>query len=166
MHHTGGLGQLFDLPDGYQVVLGNGGTTAFWDIAAFGLIRRKSQHLSFGEFSGKFAKVAARAPWLAEPGVISSPPGSHPLPHPEDGVDVYALTHNETSTGVAMPIERVDGDDALVLVYDDVARENAGMASSRGCADGLESGQESDFPGIAARLAEAHAQAEYEHCFG
>ncbi len=113
---TGGLRQLFDLPDGYQVVLGNGGTTAFWDIAAFGLIRGKSQHLSFGEFSGKFAKVAARAPWLAEPGVISSPPGSHPLPHPEDGVDVYALTHNETSTGVAMPIERVGGDDALVLV--------------------------------------------------
>jgi phosphoserine aminotransferase len=113
---TAGLAELFALPDGYRVVLGNGGTTAFWDIAAFGLIRGKSQHLSFGEFSGKFAKAAAAAPWLAEPSVISSPPGSHPLPSAEEGVDVYALTHNETSTGVAMPIERVGGAEALVLV--------------------------------------------------
>ncbi|HUK69256.1 MAG TPA: phosphoserine transaminase [Streptosporangiaceae bacterium] len=113
---TAGMRELFALPDGYQVVLGNGGTTAFWDIAAFGLVREKSQHLSFGEFSGKFAKAVADAPWLAEPSVISSPPGTHPLPSAEDGVDVYALTHNETSTGVAMPIERVGGADALVLV--------------------------------------------------
>ena len=113
---TAGMRELFALPDGYQVVLGNGGTTAFWDIAAFGLVREKSQHLSFGEFSGKFAKAVADAPWLAEPSVISSPPGTHPLPSAEDGVDVYALTHNETSTGVAMPIERVGGGDALVLV--------------------------------------------------
>jgi len=111
-----GLGELFCLPDGYQVVLGNGGTTAFWDIAAFGLIRSKSQHLSFGEFSAKFATVAAGAPWLAEPTIITSPPGSHPLPHAEDGVDVHALTHNETSTGVAMPISRVGGPDALTTV--------------------------------------------------
>jgi phosphoserine aminotransferase len=111
-----GLSELFRLPDDYQVVLGNGGTTAFWDIAAFGLIRGKSQHLSFGEFSTKFARVAAGAPWLAEPTVIASPPGSHPLPRAEDGVDVYALTHNETSTGVAMPISRVGGPDALTIV--------------------------------------------------
>ncbi|MEO3811731.1 phosphoserine transaminase [Sphaerisporangium sp. B11E5] len=111
-----GLTELFSLPEGYEVVLGNGGTTAFWDIAAFGLIKERSQHLSFGEFSSKFAAVAAKAPWLADPSVIKSEPGTHPLPRAEEGVDVYALTHNETSTGVAMPIERVGGDDALVLV--------------------------------------------------
>lgn len=111
-----GLADLFSLPEGYQVVLGNGGTTAFWDIAAFGLIREKSQHLSFGEFSSKFATVAKKAPWLAEPSVIKSEVGTHPAAVAEDGVDAYALTHNETSTGVAMPITRVGGDDALVLV--------------------------------------------------
>ncbi|MDA0566645.1 phosphoserine transaminase [Streptomonospora sp. S1-112] len=113
-----GLSQLFSLPEGYEVVLGNGGTTAFWDIAAHGLIRRKSQHLSFGEFSSKFAKVAKGAPWLADPSVISTDPGTHGDPVAEDGVDAYALTHNETSTGVAAPIRRVPGaaDDALVLV--------------------------------------------------
>ncbi|WP_049563220.1 phosphoserine transaminase [Nonomuraea sp. SBT364] len=111
-----GLADLFSLPEGYQVVLGNGGTTAFWDIAAFGLIRDRSQHLSFGEFSSKFATVAKKAPWLGEPSVIKSEVGTHPEAVAEDGIDVYALTHNETSTGVAMPIRRVGGDDALVLV--------------------------------------------------
>ena len=113
-----GMRELFSLPDGYEVVLGNGGTTAFWDIAAFGLVRGKAQHLAFGEFSAKFAKVTATAPWLAEPTVIESAPGTHPLPRAEDGVDTYALTHNETSTGVAMPVTRVPGadPDALVLV--------------------------------------------------
>lgn len=111
-----GLADLFSLPEGYQVVLGNGGTTAFWDIAAFGLIREKSQHLSFGEFSSKFAAVAKKAPWLADPSVIKSDVGTYPTAAAEDGVDVYALTHNETSTGVAMPISRVGGDDSLVLV--------------------------------------------------
>ena len=77
-----GLGELFSLPDGYEVVLGNGGATAFWDIATFGLIREKSQHLSFGEFSSKFAKAAAEAPFLAEPSVIASDPGSLPTPRP------------------------------------------------------------------------------------
>ncbi|MFC4530292.1 phosphoserine transaminase [Sphaerisporangium dianthi] len=111
-----GLTDLFSLPEGYEVVLGNGGTTAFWDIAAFGLIREKSQHLHFGEFSSKFGAVAAKAPWLAEPTVIKSEVGSHPQARPEAGVDVYALTHNETSTGVAMPIKRVTDDESLVLV--------------------------------------------------
>ncbi|GGK95233.1 phosphoserine aminotransferase [Sphaerisporangium melleum] len=111
-----GLTELFSLPEGYEVVLGNGGTTAFWDIAAFGLIREKSQHLTFGEFSSKFASVAAKAPWLGEPTVIKSEVGSHPQATAEAGVDVYALTHNETSTGVAMPIRRVGDDDSLVLV--------------------------------------------------
>ncbi len=111
-----GLADLFSLPEGYQVVLGNGGTTAFWDIAAFGLIRDRSQHLSFGEFSSKFAAVARKAPWLGEPSVIKSEVGSHPTAVAQDDMDVYALTHNETSTGVAMPIERVGSGDSLVLV--------------------------------------------------
>ena len=113
-----GVADLFSLPEGYEVVLGNGGTTAFWDIAAHGLLREKSQHLSFGEFSGKFAKVAQGAPWLAEPTVLKTEPGSHGEAVAEAGVDAYALTHNETSTGVAAPIARVAGadGDALVLV--------------------------------------------------
>ncbi|MEU6720947.1 phosphoserine transaminase [Nonomuraea sp. NPDC046802] len=111
-----GLADLFSLPEGYQVVLGNGGTTAFWDIAAFGLVRDRSQHLSFGEFSSKFATVTKKAPWLGEPSVITSEVGTHPTAVAEDGVDVYALTHNETSTGVAMPIRRVGSGDSLVLV--------------------------------------------------
>jgi phosphoserine aminotransferase len=112
-----GLTKLFALPDGYEVVLGNGGSTAFWDIATFGLIGERSQHLTFGEFSAKFASAAKAAPFLQDPSVISSEPGSHPLPKPEAGIDVYALTHNETSTGVAMPIKRPEGiGEALVLV--------------------------------------------------
>jgi phosphoserine aminotransferase len=112
-----GLTKLFALPDGYEVVLGNGGSTAFWDIATFGLISERSQHLTFGEFSAKFASAAKAAPFLKDPSVISSEPGSHPLPKPEAGIDVYALTHNETSTGVAMPIKRPEGiGEALVLV--------------------------------------------------
>lgn len=112
-----GLKELFQLPDGYEVVLGNGGSTAFWDVATFGQIEKKSQHLSFGEFSSKFASAAKAAPFLDDPSVIKSEPGSHPLPIVEPGVDLYALTHNETSTGVAMPIIRPKGSDgALVLV--------------------------------------------------
>jgi phosphoserine aminotransferase len=112
-----GLKDLFSLPDGYEVVLGNGGSTAFWDVATFGQIEKKSQHLSFGEFSSKFASAAKAAPFLDDPSVIKAEPGSHPLPVAEAGVDVYALTHNETSTGVAMPIIRPKGSEgALVLV--------------------------------------------------
>lgn len=113
-----GLATLFDLPEGHEIVLGNGGATAFWDVATFGLIREKSQHLSFGEFSSKFAKAAKQAPWLADPSVIESPPGSRPEPVVEDGVDVYAWAHNETSTAVMTPVRRPAGvaDDALVLV--------------------------------------------------
>jgi len=112
-----GLDSLFSLPEGYEVVLGNGGSTAFWDIATFGLIENKSQHLVFGEFSSKFAAAAKEAPFLGDPTVIKTEPGSHPIAVAEAGVDVYALTHNETSTGVAMPIKRPAGTDgALVLV--------------------------------------------------
>src|ERR1019366_6360743 len=101
-----GLAQLFSLPACYEVVLGNGGTTCFWDIATFCLIERRSQHLSFGEFSSKFAAAAKAAPHLDDPQVIESPPGTHPEPVAVDDVDLYALTHNETSTGVAMEIRR------------------------------------------------------------
>jgi phosphoserine aminotransferase len=111
-----GLRDLFSLPDGYQVVLGNGGATAFWDIATFGLIRERSQHLSFGEFSSKFAKAAAQAPFLADPSVIESEPGSLPSPVAEEGVDAYAWAHNETSTAVMAPVQRVADDDSLVLI--------------------------------------------------
>jgi phosphoserine aminotransferase len=112
-----GLRLLLDVPGGYQVVLGNGGTTAFWDVAAFNLVRDRSQHLSFGEFSAKFAAVTAGAPFLSEPTIIAADPGTRPDPRAEDGVDVYAWPHNETSTGVMAPIRRVDGaDDALVLI--------------------------------------------------
>ena len=112
-----GLTTLFNLPEGYEVVLGNGGSTAFWDIATFGLIEERSQHLVFGEFSSKFASAAKEAPFLGEPTVIKTEPGSHPVSVLEAGIDVYAMTHNETSTGVAMPIIRPAGTDgALVLV--------------------------------------------------
>ena len=112
-----GLTSLFQLPDGYEVVMGNGGSTAFWDIATFCLIEKKSQHLSFGEFSSKFASAAKEAPFLDEPTVIKSEPGSHPVAKAESGIDAYALTHNETSTGVAMDISRPAGTEgALVLV--------------------------------------------------
>ncbi|WP_203337299.1 phosphoserine transaminase [Nocardioides limicola] len=113
-----GLRELFAIPEGHQVVLGNGGATAFWDIATFGLIRSKSQHLSFGEFSSKFAKAAQAAPFLADPSVITSEPGSRPTPVAEADVDVYAWAQNETSTAVMAPVQRVDGAaaDALVLV--------------------------------------------------
>ncbi|MGZ4608597.1 MAG: phosphoserine transaminase [Blastococcus sp.] len=122
-----GLGSFFGLPDGYEVVLGNGGTTAFWDIAVLNLIRERSQHLSFGEFSSKFAAAAKAAPFLGDPSVLKSEPGSHPTPQAEAGVDVYALTHNETSTGVAMPIRRVDGADGDALVLVDATSAAGGL---------------------------------------
>ena len=111
-----GIAELLVLPDGYEVILGNGGTTAFWDAATFGLIEARSQHLSFGEFSSKFAAAATAAPHLGEPSIITAEPGTHPLPVAEDGIDAYCLTHNETSTGVAMPLQRPEGADGLVLV--------------------------------------------------
>jgi phosphoserine aminotransferase len=113
-----GLAQLFSLPDGYEIILGNGGSTAFWDIAAFGLVRERAQHLSFGEFSAKFGSVTQKAPFLGDSTIIKAEPGTLAEPRAEAGVDVYAWTHNETSTGVMAPVQRVEGadDDALVLV--------------------------------------------------
>jgi phosphoserine aminotransferase len=113
------LSTLFSLPDGWEIVLGNGGSTVFWDVATFGLVEQRSQHLVFGEFSSKFATACADAPHLGEPTVIAADPGTHPDAVAEDGIDVYALTHNETSTGVAMTLRRPDGtaaSEALVVV--------------------------------------------------
>jgi phosphoserine aminotransferase len=111
-----GLGQLFSLPNGYEVVLGNGGATAFWDAAAFGLVRERAQHVVCGEFSGKFAAVTANAPFLAEPSVRKADFGHGTGPAAEEGVDVYAWPHNETSTGVALPVRRVPETTALMVV--------------------------------------------------
>jgi phosphoserine aminotransferase len=122
-----GLGALFELPDGYQVVLGNGGSTAFWDAAAFGLIRRRSQHVQIGEFSAKFAAVTRAAPFLDEPSLRRAEPGEGISPHYEAGVDAYAWPQNETSTGVMLPVRRVAGaGDALHLV--DATSAAAGIA--------------------------------------
>jgi phosphoserine aminotransferase len=123
-----GLATLFGLPDDYLVVLSNGGTTAFWDVAAFGLLAGRTQHLSFGEFSAKFANVTRSAPWLPEPSIIASEPGTHPSPRAEPGVDAYALTQNETSTGVTMPIRRVPGADDGALVVVDATSAAGGIA--------------------------------------
>ena len=124
-----GLRELFGLPDGWEVVLGNGGSTVFWDVATFGLIERRSQHLVFGEFSQKFADAAAAAPHLGEPSVVSSAPGTHPIAAPAPDIDSYCLTHNETSTGVAMQLVRpADSGDALVIV--DATSAAGGLAWS------------------------------------
>lgn len=123
-----GLTSLFALPDGYEVVLGNGGSTAFWDIATLCLIEKKSQHVTFGEFSSKFATAAKEAPFLEDPSVIKAEPGSLSYAKTEVGIDAYALTHNETSTGVAMPITRPEGADKDALVLVDATSGAGGLA--------------------------------------
>ncbi|HUB99037.1 MAG TPA: phosphoserine transaminase [Solirubrobacterales bacterium] len=113
----GGLAELFSLPDGYEVALGNGGTTAFWEAATAWLVRSRSLHLSYGEFSQKFAKSTAAAPFLADPIVIEAEPGDAPAPTADPEADVLAWAHNETSTGVMVDISRPEGaGDALVLI--------------------------------------------------
>ena len=109
-----GLLELLGAPDGYEVILGNGGTTCFWDAAAFGLVRRRAQHLTFGEFSAKFATVTRGAPFLQEPVVVAAEPGTAPVPAADPDCDVVAWAHNETSTGVMLDVERVG--DGLVLI--------------------------------------------------
>ncbi|BBY02587.1 phosphoserine transaminase [Mycobacterium seoulense] len=112
-----GLAELFSVPDGYEVILGNGGATAFWDAAAFGLIEKRSLHLSFGEFSAKFASAVANNPFVGDPIVIKAEAGGAPEPQSDPSVDVIAWAHNETSTGVAVPIRRPAGaGDALVVI--------------------------------------------------
>jgi phosphoserine aminotransferase len=120
-----GLGELFTLPAGYEVVLGNGGSTAFWDAAAFGLIQRRAQHVVCGEFSAKFAAVTTGAPFLDDPKVRTAEYGSAVTPEESEGIDTYAWPQNETSTGVQVPVERVAGD-GLMLV--DATSAAGGMA--------------------------------------
>lgn len=123
----GGLRQFFDLPEGYEVVLGNGGAACFWDVATFWLIERRSQHLVCGQFSSTFAKIVAAAPHLEAPDVIESPYGTHPWPVAKDGIDLYALIHNETSTGVAMEVRRPEGGDDGALVAVDATSAAGGI---------------------------------------
>ena len=111
-----GLRSLLSLPDDYEVLLGNGGSTVFWDVATIGLVRRRSEHLVFGEFSAKFAAATTGAPFLADPLVIEADPGTAPEAVADDTIDLYALTHNETSTGVMSPVVRPAGTDGLVCV--------------------------------------------------
>lgn len=110
-----GLTELFALPDAYEVLLGNGGSTQFWDAAAFGLVEERAEHLVFGEFSGKFAEVTAAAPFLHDPRVVESEPGTHPDLVPDDTVDTYAFPHNETVTGVMMEVRRPEADGLVVV---------------------------------------------------
>ncbi len=123
----GGLSQLFSLPEGYEVVLGNGGSTAFWDIATFGLIRDRAQFLSFGEFGAKFAQAAKEAPHLGEQTVIKAEPGDAPNFSAEAGIDAYCSPHNETSTGVIVTPQRVAGADADALVMFDATSGAGGL---------------------------------------
>ncbi|WP_199737709.1 phosphoserine transaminase [Cellulomonas sp. PhB150] len=122
-----GLATLFGLPDGYQVVLGNGGATAFWDIATFALVRERAHHLVLGEFSRKFARETAAAPFLAAPVVQEVPAGQGVLPAASAGSDVYAWPHNETSTGVMLPVRRVAGADEGALVVVDATSGAGGL---------------------------------------
>lgn len=113
-----GLTELFRLPDGYEVVLGNGGTTAFWDAAAFGLVRERAQHFTYGEFSSKFAKVTGKAPFLGESIVVKGEPGSAPEIAYQQGADLVAWAHNETSTGVAVGVRRPEGSEGALVAID------------------------------------------------
>ncbi len=130
-----GLGQLFATPDGYEVVLGVGGSTCFWDVAAFCLVADRAQHLSFGEFSAKFASATARAPFLGEPTILTAEVGSLVSPHAEAGIDTYAWPHNETSTGVMAPVSRVPGADVDALVLVDATSGAGGLPVDIGQTD-------------------------------
>ncbi|SKC03036.1 phosphoserine aminotransferase apoenzyme [Arthrobacter sp. 49Tsu3.1M3] len=122
-----GLSEFFRAPEGYEVVLGVGGSTAFWDVASFGLVENKAQHLSFGEFGSKFASATNKAPFLAESSIIKAEPGTRPTARAESGVDVYAWPQNETSTGVAAPVQRVAGVDEGSLVLVDATSAAGGL---------------------------------------
>jgi phosphoserine aminotransferase len=113
-----GIGELFNLPDGYEVALGNGGTTAFWDAATCCLVRERALHLTYGEFSSKFAMCTMQAPFLADPVVLDAPAGDAPAPRSDPSVDVIAWAHNETSTGVMVPVQRPEGSERALVMID------------------------------------------------
>jgi phosphoserine aminotransferase len=130
-----GVASLLGVPDGYEVVLGLGGATVFWDVATFCLIDRRSQHLSLGEFSGKFAAAATRAPFLSEPSVITAAAGSAPVLAPAAGLDAYCWPHNETSTGVMLPVTRPVGADDGAMVLIDATSGAGGLSIDLGQTD-------------------------------
>jgi phosphoserine aminotransferase len=163
-----GIRELFAVPEGWAVVLGNGGATAFWDAAAFGLIRRRTQHLVCGEFSAKFAAVCAGAPFLAEPTTLCADFGSAPTLEIEDGVDAYAWPQNETSTGVALPVSRVAGADDGALMLVDATSSAGGMAVDAAQTDAYYFAPQKGFAGeaglwLAALSPAALARAEQLH---
>lgn len=124
---TEGLAEFFSLPPGYEVVYGVGGSHAFFDAAVFGLVEHRSQHLVHGEFTKKFATAVAAAPFLDAPEILESDPSTHPIPHPTAGVDTYAWAHNETSTGVMVPVQRPEGIDSGALVLTDATSGAGGL---------------------------------------
>jgi phosphoserine aminotransferase len=129
-----GLTELFSLPEGYEVVLGNGGTTAFWEVAAAWLVRDRALHLTYGEFSQKFAKATAAAPFLSDPILVEAAPGEAPSPIADPGADVLAWAHNETSTGVMVDVRRPDNaGEALILI--DATSGAGGLPVDSGQAD-------------------------------
>ena len=141
-----GLRQLFSLPDGYEVILGNGGSTAFWDAAAFGLIDKRSLHLTYGEFSSKFASCVVKNPFVGDPVIVKADPGSAPKPQSDPSVDLIAWAHNETSTGVAVPIERPEGSgDALIAI--DATSAAGGLPVDIGDADAYYFAPQKNFAG-------------------
>jgi phosphoserine aminotransferase len=144
-----GLTDLLALPDGYEIVLGNGGSTAFWDAAAFGLIRARAQHLVCGEFSAKFTAVTAGAPFLGEPSVLRAEYGSAPASVAEAGIDAYCWPQNETSTGVCLPVARVAGADEGALMLVDATSAAGGMAVEVGDCDAYYFAPQKGFAGEA-----------------
>src|SRR5947207_8748522 len=141
-----GLAALFSLPDGYEVILGNGGSTAFWDAAAFGLIDKRSLHLTYGEFSSKFASCVAKNPFVGDPVIVKADPGSAPKPQSDPSVDLIAWAHNETSTGVAVPVQRPEGSgDALIAI--DATSAAGGLPVDIGDADAYYFAPQKNFAG-------------------
>lgn len=172
-----GLDDLFNLPPGYEVVIGNGGATAFWDAASFGLIRNRSQHVVLGEFGSKFAKVAKVAPHLQAPSIIEAEPGHLALPRAEEGIDTYAWVHNETSTGVAAPVTRPAGADADALTLIDATSGGGGLHVDIREADAYYFAPQKNFasdgglwfalmsPAAIERVAEIHGTGRWEPAF-
>ncbi|GAB3184327.1 phosphoserine transaminase [Nesterenkonia halophila] len=140
-----GLAEFLALPAGYEIVLGVGGSTAFWDAATFGLVETRAQHLSFGEFGAKFAAATSRAPFLEDSEVLTAEPGTRPTPRASAGVDVYAWPHNETSTGVAADVRRVDGADDGALVLVDGTSAAGGLAVDVAATDAYYFGPQKNF---------------------
>ncbi len=130
-----GLRTLYALPDDYEIVLGNGGSTLFWDVATFCLIERQAACGVFGEFSSKFAAAVSRTPWLADAARTEVPPGGAVVPEAVADADVYAWAHNETSTGAVAPVQRIAGASELALTVVDATSAAGGIPADLTAAD-------------------------------